>query len=935
MQRRGFWSSLFGTGPAHDRFSLEELQYLHTTLLRNPVVNDSNREAVVEALRSIAELVIWGDQHDSSMVEYFLTENLLGHFNQILQQRSNRRGNVAMQVLQTLSILIQNLRNQQTVYYLFSNNHINEIVSMRFDFDDDEVLGYFVNLLKTISLKLNETTVQFFFHAGGPPGGGRGSGGASPGASRPASFPLYTESIKFVNHRDPMVRTAVKTLTLNVYGIPLPAVQQFVTSRPASAYFVELATFIGEQCQVLDRLLSSWDVASPQAQGSVETCLAEVEDLLSYCNDVLATGVEPLQELLLDCLWQAFVGPVLFWPLIQEDVAVQHIAALTLGSALVGAGSSAAGALAGAAGSGSGPGGRGGPAEAAAGAQQALQRGTVGPLCSLYIFERLFLAVTDPQLLTLLVSALLGGGPGSAGASLAGSRPGSRPGSPGDGPPSRSQQAAAGVAAAAAARWQIPPGLLARLQYSPAAYRQALLGMLRGSDAQVAAAAVRVLASLLRNRAVSEEQLELIGKLGLLPQRRRKQRQLLKALVGDSPLNSHMLEPSAAAEVEAEESADAAFSDVVSALLGLLSSDLMPPLSLRTVGWLLNQLLAVGKGGAVLSPGQRQALAQAAGRHRAALRQQLQGRWADALAPLVAAEWRRCREDVLRAGPGSVHVAVQTWMQAVLVQELRWQQGATAGGASVPDAAAVAAKHAYLTVQGAVAVLQLQQVLCEGEVPLDPPCPPVSDADVRRGEVREQAQIALAQSQRMHCAVCFTRGQERQAYFAVEGLPAHMKAGQAADLSLLKPSVLQQVAASAPVLLVADPGTKPETGLVLSVAPLMGALPQVDAKHARWLHVKVRPPLRGLLKVLQGSHPGNALLNMQRHLVSGHWVLAFPDADRAASAAQHCEEWAHKMRAVYCQLLHPLLHDGGEGGSGVSACGGQAPLPGTADGKQD
>ena len=81
-----------------------------------------------------------GDQHDPSVVEYFLTENLLAYFNQILQQRSNRRGNVATQVLQTLSILIQNVRNQQTVYYLFSNNHINEIVTMRFDFDDDEVL---------------------------------------------------------------------------------------------------------------------------------------------------------------------------------------------------------------------------------------------------------------------------------------------------------------------------------------------------------------------------------------------------------------------------------------------------------------------------------------------------------------------------------------------------------------------------------------------------------------------------------------------------------------------------------------------------------------------------------------------------------------------------------------------------------------------------
>jgi hypothetical protein len=41
-----------------------------------------------------------GDQHDTTIIEYFLTENLLAHFNQILLQRSNRRGNVATQVLQ-------------------------------------------------------------------------------------------------------------------------------------------------------------------------------------------------------------------------------------------------------------------------------------------------------------------------------------------------------------------------------------------------------------------------------------------------------------------------------------------------------------------------------------------------------------------------------------------------------------------------------------------------------------------------------------------------------------------------------------------------------------------------------------------------------------------------------------------------------------------
>lgn len=109
--------------------------------------------------------------------------------------------------------------------------------------------------------------------------------------------------------------------------------------------------------------------------------------------------------------------------------------------------------------------------------------------------------------------------------------------------------------------------------------------------------------------------------------------------------------------------AEQQFSDIVSALLGLLVSDLLPPLSLGVVGWLLNQLLSTGKGGAALAPAQAETLSAAAARQRAALQQQLQGLWCDALAPLVAAEWGRSRLAILRAGPGSVHIAVQTWMQ--------------------------------------------------------------------------------------------------------------------------------------------------------------------------------------------------------------------------------------------------------------------------------
>ncbi|GAB4821885.1 hypothetical protein N2152v2_008931 [Parachlorella kessleri] len=1235
--QRGFWASLFGAAE-RDRFSVEELRHLHGVLLRNQVVTDSNRDTVVEALRCIAELVIWGDQHDPSVVEYFLTENLLAYFNQILQQRSNRRGNVATQVLQTLSILIQNVRNQQTVYYLFSNNHINEIVTMRFDFEDDEVLGYYVNLLKTISLKLNEVTVQFFFQQ--LPGGG-------------ASFPLYTEAVKFVNHRDGMVRTAVKTLTLNVYAIPLPAVQHFVTQPTASNYLQELVAYMAEQCQVLDRLLSSWDVASPQAPASLESCLAEIEDLLSYCNDVLCTGVPVLRQLLLDCLWRSFVGPVLFWPLIQEDVAAQHIATLTLGLARTRATAPVHANAAPTAGP-----------NVLNGLPKAVERGIVGPLCSLYVLERLLYAVTDRPLLSTVLAALLGGSaagvlPPPSPSGTEGSCAGSHPGSPADSfsyvlsaslaqqqqqqlgvdsaaahstpaPSARGRRGhqppvlelrgvAAEEAALAAASLDVgqpeqgvalplPTRLLVRLQYSPAAYRAAFMGMLRGSDAQLAAAAVRVLAALVHSRAVTEELLELMG---LLPRRRRKQRQLLAALTAGASLSSpvpspapslaapaaerdlqlppaaladsasqltegaamevavgeagatqaeaasagaaavgasvppslplyepssatadanasgseamsgsnsideasasgalsgseaaavegsvagasphspvegqavarlathdsaasspharspragslagdaeqeastpelvgaaaqpsrstspslpgptaidpahltpHMQQqagpgrssgPSSQSQTEGSHNArgvtmfvelasgsmddaygEAQFAEVASSLLGLLGCDLLPPLAILTLGWLLNKLLSVGKAGAELAPSQAALVAAALRQAQLAAQAQVHGPWCDVLGPLVEREWGRSRQSVLHTGAGSVHVAVHTWMQGVLVQELRWQlldqkEGDEEGPAAN---AATAAKIAYLAMHTLVALTQIQQLLLGGEVPPHPPIalPPAHQQQKQQasavssvpsgaavppsGEVTEGSHILL--SHRLSCMVAFSRGQERKVYFAVEGLPGYVEGGgpvnaatgalsqsnvsseeskitvvgkaaavgsdalaapaaatpaaaeplrtgissrhssMAERLAWVKPEALAAAAAAAvPVVVVADPGTRPNTGVVLSAAPLLGTCPRVDEQHPRWLHVRVRPQARAVLRVVAASNPGMVLLNLERQLVAGHWVLAFPKAEEAAAARELVEESARGMRELYRHVLLPLLGPAG------------------------
>lgn len=59
--------------------------------------------------------------------------------------------------------------------------------------------------------------------------------------------------------------------------------------------------------QSLDNLLPSLGSGTTTATYNVDSCLAEVEDLLSYCNDILCTGTAARQGLHLTLLFHVHV----------------------------------------------------------------------------------------------------------------------------------------------------------------------------------------------------------------------------------------------------------------------------------------------------------------------------------------------------------------------------------------------------------------------------------------------------------------------------------------------------------------------------------------------------------------------------------------------------------------------------------------------------
>ena len=214
--------------PTNERehFSAASLRRLLRTLPswnRWPILSSSG-SSLVERLRSIAEIVIWGDQHDAAIFSVFQKENGLGRLMRILKRKSNHCGPVAVQILQTFAMLVQNLRTKESLAYLLSHEATRQIISMDFDFSDEEVLGYYVSFVKSISFKLNESSVMSFMRK-------------QSSRSDAIEMPLFSEVTKFVNNPENMVRAAARTLTLSIMGLKNEMVDRFLVSNESRGFF--------------------------------------------------------------------------------------------------------------------------------------------------------------------------------------------------------------------------------------------------------------------------------------------------------------------------------------------------------------------------------------------------------------------------------------------------------------------------------------------------------------------------------------------------------------------------------------------------------------------------------------------------------------------------------------------------------------------------
>lgn len=111
---------------------------------------------------------------------------------------------ISLEIIKSFSILILNLHSKATLFYIFSNNFINQLLCHNYEKYDEEIVAFYINFIKSLSLKIDETSIRFFYQ------------------DHSNKFSLIENALKYYNYPDPMIKTTVRNIFLTILKCKIP-----------------------------------------------------------------------------------------------------------------------------------------------------------------------------------------------------------------------------------------------------------------------------------------------------------------------------------------------------------------------------------------------------------------------------------------------------------------------------------------------------------------------------------------------------------------------------------------------------------------------------------------------------------------------------------------------------------------------------------------
>jgi hypothetical protein len=281
------------------------VQSLHERLRQlwvEPHETELNATDLVKVLLQITEALVSGESHaENHSLRLAREHGVLDDFACILRGGEHVPKDVKVQVLQSFMMLVQNARGRGSMECIFEDDCVNRIITTPLDWQHEEIIAYYICFLKSMAMRLEKWSVPYFYLT----------------ENDCVDFPLYTEAVRFFCHRDHMVRAAVRTLTLHIYGVDDERLRKLIVEHSASTYFVHLACHLRELWARFDKSVKT--SRRTKAPSRVLLDINEQQkDLLIYISDVMELGVQAITDAIAEQLLRYCFLPMLLGSLTKK-----------------------------------------------------------------------------------------------------------------------------------------------------------------------------------------------------------------------------------------------------------------------------------------------------------------------------------------------------------------------------------------------------------------------------------------------------------------------------------------------------------------------------------------------------------------------------------------------------------------------------------------
>ena len=244
-------------------------------------------ESIREIITTLMTFLIDSDKiNDTRFFDIFCNYNIISTL-QNLHNIGIYLINYAL--IQGFSFLLVNLTNTITAYYFYSNNLLNDLITIDIHKYDDEYLSYYISLLKSIALRIDLNTIQLFYN------------------EHTNSFPIVENAIKLYNYSNPMISTVVHNIILSILTVKYEPIKLYFSKLPTVEYFIFIACRLRDLSLIYIQDTSKHDIYE------------DIIDEIMYVNDILCIGLDTINFILTNALFYYFIMPVVIKGIIQSN----------------------------------------------------------------------------------------------------------------------------------------------------------------------------------------------------------------------------------------------------------------------------------------------------------------------------------------------------------------------------------------------------------------------------------------------------------------------------------------------------------------------------------------------------------------------------------------------------------------------------------------